>query len=597
MKSIICEKNENLKFLIFQIIKLGKTKKIKDLFVDEIDEIFFTMMKSKSSFQHFVDKTVDCLQAEDLEKVIIENRLLKLMMIEKINAESIKYFIEKTLTKIDKQVIIQSLKLDVIRIYPFRKTYLFTYLTKPDNYCLTRSDQSSFIELKERFELIRSLYSNIELVDLFINHYDDGKNFIYYILNLEDPKIMKYLWNEMQNAFLLTNSNQELKSLVNQNRLLIFNIFDELSSKSYSAERFLSTLNIFLKTVENREELQNIGIIFTFFKDLISFNNIELIEEFFENFEKNQLLDAIFFYKESNGQNLLQYVIKDSKNLILFQIMWKYLEKSENYLFEVLKQVDSNLFNIFNTAATSESQEIVDFLLAKLDNFLSTENFKELLSNKDIFDLNPLQTAVHKNILLEINKSLWNVYNKYFSLSEIVNMTSIPNKFNDNLVFLMVYNHSEEVVRFTWSKIKDFIKLQKNYGNEELKVFKTLFTSKGFAGRNILQTAACNVKNLAIYKFLWEISKEFFESNQEFVNYLSETDSEKNNILSLAAYFSTLEVFNFTIMELEKLATVSQIQSILHNSNLWTKNAIFCIKSFTIYESFMQFYHKYFASN
>jgi len=73
---------------------------------------------------------------------------------------------------------------------------------------------------------------------------------------------------------------------------------------------------------------------------------------------------------------------------------------------------------------------------------------------------------------------------------------------------------------------------------------------------------------------LWKFYQDYFKSSANFLKIPLENDKEDANTFSLAASFTTGEIFEFMIGELEKITSRDQIRKILTSLNGFRRNLI-----------------------
>ncbi|CAG9811044.1 unnamed protein product [Chironomus riparius] len=105
------------------------------------------------------------------------------------------------------------------------------------------------------------------------------------------------------------------------------------------------------------------------------------------------------------------------------------------------------------------------------------------------------------------------------------------------------------------------------------KLSKVLWITRQF-GRNLLQRAAVNSKEVKTHQILWKELRDSCKSDDEFLEILKEVDEDENNVFNLAAAFTTSEEFEFMISELEKLKNDKETKKVLKSFGLVNKNLL-----------------------
>jgi len=177
--------------------------------------------------------------------------------------------------------------------------------------------------------------------------------------------------------------------------------------------------------------------------------------------------------------------------------------------------------------------------------------------------LNDLMLIVsNKNILN--HKIVWQHLMKTFKdRQNLVKLLHEKNK-SGNFIYLLVICNTPAVIEFTLNKFKE------NLNDSD---YQEILRSKGQFGRNLLQYASSCSKEVKTHQILWKELRDSCKSDEEFIEILREVDEDGNNVLHLAASFTTSDVFEFMISELEKLTNNKEIKIILssfgqRNTNL-----------------------------
>ncbi|KAL7012930.1 hypothetical protein ACKWTF_015110 [Chironomus riparius] len=151
------------------------------------------------------------------------------------------------------------------------------------------------------------------------------------------------------------------------------------------------------------------------------------------------------------------------------------------------------------------------------------------------------------------------------SCAELKKLMFKINQNGNNFVHLLVIYNKSNVIDFTINKLKR--SLSKSDYQEILK-------SKGQFGRNLLQLAAANSKEVKTHRILWKELRDSCKSDDVFLEILKEVDEEGNNVFHLAAAFTTSEEFEFMISELEKLKNDKETKKVLNSFGLANKNLL-----------------------
>jgi len=225
-----------------------------------------------------------------------------------------------------------------------------------------------------------------------------------------------------------------------------------------------------LNNFENKKELKELILKKdlnenNFLHILVSNVNPDLIE-FTLNILKNQFNDEQFReILQSKGKlerNLLHIAAKNIKNIKIHQILWKIFRefcKSDQEFLELIKEVDKNGSNVLHIAASASTAAIFDFMIASLEK----DEIKNLLGTFGYCDGNILHVATGRNKSLELHQKLWEIIQKYFSSSEILQMINYCDKYDDNILHNAVCcGIQKKLLSLLGIKLKNLFKQKRN---------------------------------------------------------------------------------------------------------------------------------------
>jgi len=113
----------------------------------------------------------------------------------------------------------------------------------------------------------------------------------------------------------------------------------------------------------------------------------------------------------------------------------------------------------------------------------------------------------------------------------------------------------------------------------------------------LFQDVASKTNIPEIYEILWTASRKICKSDNEFLQYLQE-QKLLFNVFKNVLNFKTVDIIEFTIKELQEIATNNQIRDILrqqdHKSQNLLQQSVVYRKPLEFYEHLFKVYHAYF---
>jgi len=378
------------------------------------------------------------------------------------------------------------------------------------------------------WKIYREYFNDSQMFDI-IKHTDEfGKNIFTCAMENKDEEIVKIIWKEMREILTYAECfNQTLSDLLNKfeeyleipfkdsldndkietiklmwNKLIReFELRDSYKQMERILSKELSTKDVkslhrlalceklehhealrqnLLESFENKEKLKDLILKKNFYENnflhiLVTKDNPDIIEftlktlkSHFSDKEFREILQT----RGELGRNLLQITAKNGKNLKIHQILWKIFRefsKPDQEFLELIKEVDKTGRNVLHIAASASTAAIFDFMITSLEKVSEIGEIKNLLGTFGYCEENILHAATGRNKSLELHQKLWEVIQKYFSSSEILQMINYCDKDCDNIFHNAVYWNTKEIVEFTWNQIKKFIQTKEEQ-TEYLKV-------------------------------------------------------------------------------------------------------------------------------
>ena len=146
-------------------------------------------------------------------------------------------------------------------------------------------------------------------------------------------------------------------------------------------------------------------------------------------------------------------------------------------------------------------------------------------------------------------------------------MTLITQKdrFGENFFQYFLVTKNMDTFEFIFSKFKEVF-------NDNQ--FKIIFKANGKLERNLLQLAIWMSKDIKTHQIVWKTLRKCFKLNEELLDYVKEVDARKNNILHLAVYFTSRDVFEFIFNQLKEVTSVKELQKLLKSTGIFRKNIL-----------------------
>ena len=172
--------------------------------------------------------------------------------------------------------------------------------------------------------------------------------------------------------------------------------------------------------------------------------------------------------------------------------------------------------NILFALVESGNKKKLKFLWKAIENYFrqqdSLQQFKELATREISGHKQNLLVAAILHGDTKFHETLWELMlNTFEDREEIKNL--ILQKFKDgsNPIHYLVSHEREEMFTFVLRKAKE------NFSEDQLR---EILKSKGFNGRNLLQTAVISCSDIEVYQFLWKIFRDSCKSDGEFLEIL-----------------------------------------------------------------------------
>ncbi|KAL7013415.1 hypothetical protein ACKWTF_015381 [Chironomus riparius] len=474
--------------------------------------------------------------------------------------------------------------------------------------------------------------------DFLLQKDDDGINFLHYLVTRQKIDKIELIFNKIQdNQGTSDDFYQEIwfskgESERNLLQIAVINLEDIslLISLWTIYRRILKTdkqFLTFLKDVDRRGN--NIFHLAASFSG--KFKVFEFIVKGLDIFTSFEDVKDILSMHGCANRNLLQSAVEHNKKLDFHENLWKIIQNyfNSSEILGMIKHVDTFGDNIFGISVQRTTDNIFRFMLnttnvifgaselfwclknifqilineksefklktfwREMENFFGSQNlltnFKSLISQKaSNLHANVLQLAVTcENI--EFHEALWSLLLRTFDKSELKDLIAQKNEYGNDLIHVHVIYCRSKIIELLLKKLKE------NFQKAE---FQGILTSTGQHCRNLLQKAACSSKDIRIHQVLWKNLQHFFQPAENFLEFIKSADNHQNTVLHLAACFSSKEIFEFTIFELERITTRVELRKMLSTPGFRNRNLLQSSarqnQSIKLHQSLWKIIEKYF---
>lgn len=484
---------------------------------------------------------------------------------------------------------------------------------------------------------------NLNLLNFLITYKNlSGKNFMHYLVIEKELDIIEQTFVIFKEKFDRIQYNNILQTLDSH----VKNLLQVFIMDSDSLEIFVILWNFLKQTFENDDDFveflekmdktnENIFI------SAVTLSKFKIFEFMIEELERSKFdlkIKQILKSVNNNGESMLQMaskISKEIKTLESFENFWKLILKFLNFdeFLELISHKDKLSMNLIIFTVLYSSQEILEFVFTEIQKF---NNFLEYLNYYDTYSQNVLHYCAHKG-KKEMLKFLWTKIEEQFNncqaheqfkdyvmhkntcnSSNFLHLSAASDdiEYHEVLLNLMLktFDNQDELVNFiiqenaAKSNYIDLIIFAKKSNILEL-IIKTLQENlsrnqfieflqfKNFHGRNLLMRTLETVSFEACL-YLWKYVRISCKTDKAFLSILNEKENSNGNIFNIIAHFSSSEVFEFLIGELENITSKLEIRKFLSNMNLWNRkplqDAAYANRSPELHKSLWIAYRNYF---
>ncbi|KAL7013572.1 hypothetical protein ACKWTF_015473 [Chironomus riparius] len=412
------------------------------------------------------------------------------------------------------------------------------------------ADEADFLKIESKMskEFCTSLCESKSIVNIFFENLENLLNFVIKIFkNSKNQKLFKQLLFSSNKIFWSATTNSSL--FINIQNLIIehFNVNDLI------------------------EILSSNKIILSIFGSPLGAKDIQIFLNKIDQKLGSKFINKELKLKNEHEHNLLLRIIQvdhqvDNVERLedIFEIIMKYLNIDE--IIKLSKETGFCSRNVFQACIRTGDLIKIKFFWTKLEEIYKSQNihheFKKLISHKAVEYSNrcPIQEAAYCSDI-KFHETFWELLLKTFNnRQELMDLILQEDTNFGNFIHHQVSQSSDFVVDFTLEKFKEL------FTNDQ---YLELLFSKHQSGMNLLQTAAFDSKNIKVHQLLWKIIKNACKSDQKFLKVIQHVDMLGFNLLQIASYQATSEIFQFMLQELESLTTFEEIRKILGNKS-WT---------------------------
>jgi len=452
--------------------------------------------------------------------------------------------------------------------------------------------------------LLKIFENRVDLKNIIMQKNENKNNYVHLLVMCNKPEIINFKFTKIKEKFNDDQYEQILRSKGNLGR----NLLQKAAGSSKDIKTHQILWNIFRDTYKsNKEFMEIINDVDednnNVFRIAACFTSKEIFEFMMNELEKIASKKEIINILKTIGfakRNLLQSAAMLNKSADLHEFLWTKIKKyfSSEEILEMIKHTDEygnnvsfyaarwntkeileltwkEIKNTFDTTRNakalkyflsvvnndqenslhvlikSEDSEKLKKFWSQLENFFTNQQLRKFLKEENLANKENILRYAAKCNKIEFQETFWKLLlNAFENREELKKLILQGDKIKNNFVHFLLIHNKPEIIEFTIRKIKE------NFNDDQ---YKEILISKGQVGRNLLQVAACFSVDIKMHQILWKIFRDFNKSDEIFLEFLKEVDNQDNNVFHLAAYFTSKEIFEFMINELEKIATKEEI--------------------------------------
>lgn len=294
------------------------------------------------------------------------------------------------------------------------------------------------------------------------------------------------------------------------------------------------------------------------------FNNKiwEIIQEHFLASEVKDMIKS----NDNLLQNYLLVDVTDRTNEVM-EIKLQKTIGNESELINYFEHINDESETILHVLIKNCRLDNLKYIWKQLQHLLATsEKFKKFLNQKTLEKGENLLHIAAKSDCIKIHEALWDLLSKTFGdRQELMDFIMHKSKSDDNFIHCVILHGNPAITELTLTKIKEVF----NFDQHQVIVM-----SSGQFDRHFLQLAAIGFKDVNVYNILWSLLEESRESYDQFLDFILKNDKNGQNIIHLAAGYSTIEIFRFITRKLGKLIACDEFKNILCKSDTDGRNLL-----------------------
>ncbi|KAG5666494.1 hypothetical protein PVAND_014518 [Polypedilum vanderplanki] len=465
-------------------------------------------------FEKFLNFFFDKLTEEKLKTFLMKHKTL--------NEFSKSYYnfdiFESLLMKIDKKFSNTESKIEILMLNNERKENIFHTIcsNKYEKLFYFYQEMRNIYDKETRLKKFSSYFeiltrNNLEVANLkemLLSKNRIKMTLLYQLVHLDDTSLLKFVYKKIEEILSPEEMNSFIQNISHrdQNRnflqISLFFSSEEIQEEIWS---LISDRNNLFEIVTQKESFDN-----SYICSLVTFGNLNFIKCVFEKLKEkleNKKFNTVLESKGYHKRNLIQKAVDKQKRIEVHEFLWdliyEYCNSTENFL-QFLRQLDNKNDTTMHTIVAFSTAPVLQFALKYFKKLnLTNEKIKEILSWKNERDFkNLLQTAAMLNKSIKLHETLWNIREIYLTNNEIKSMIKQKDSYRCYLFFVTVGYNNEEIVKFTWEKIKQYFNTP-----EEQKSYLKL---RGFKGNTLVNNAKnVNKRNINVSVWVENLMNEY----------------------------------------------------------------------------------------
>lgn len=406
-------------------------------------------------------------------------------------------------------------------------------------------DESTLLKaLPKMMKFIDNFYKMDSLGEIFAKNLKKIADFVIAVLRTGNYENVKKLIENNINSIVFATKNSELFMKFQEFIFEFLNVSD--------LKKLIQMQEVLNNLIQSNLEIEVFDNFVTFVETKFGSNFV--VEEM-KKVTKRRMQEKIFSFLSRSPK------FDTSKLKLCFKIIKKFLNASE--VIKMLELCQKEGDNIIHVCIRRQDEKYLKALWMEIENYFKSQNiwqeFEKIIIHKDGYNKNILCWAAECK-KIEFHQTLWELLDGTFESLEELRCFILENNHGNNFVHRLVARNDPEIIEFTINLMKEkFDKIQ----------FKKIVKSTNKDGQNLLHAVAYFIKEIQVHQVLWKALFSSCQNESEFLEILKIVDNNNQNVLNIAAIYSTSEIFELMINELEKVASNFEIKNFLsHLGNL-----------------------------